>query len=945
MKKLTMNKTTAAMLMAMSTLYGCGGSAEDPKPSDAVDSRIVTAATLSGSAIKGSLDSAKISVEQMNKSPITITSGELTDASGKVSLVVESDLGFGINSPFKVSVTATSATRMMCDAIDCAGVTMGEELSGEPLTGTVLKSLSFVKVPYGAQASGSSLPFQANALTTIATPLVENAVVNGANITQKVLFDVQALSASDLTLRAIGVSVASTNLFETQLISAESYENFVTGEKCSTQTTTDELGNEVDVEECSDVLVSPAIITLSLANAAFANIVQDESFNARFNEVNVAITAAMEGDTLALTPVRERLFATVSAVPFLAELGVTAESVIDVGLSFALASDDSGPVQEVTTSANLASATITGRARISDGEAETMAFDKDSSTKWLDNGGVPTAAEPSWVQLQFTEAHAVSSLFITSANDAPERDPENFDLLASNDGENWLTLASFLGESFDERFERKEFSFSNGLEYSFYRLNITKNKGDTSLMQLAEIQLVGPVYASKDHTDPVGSNVITGRARISDGEAETMAFDNDAQTKWLDNGGVPSVAEPSWVQVDFPEAVAVNVLAITSANDGPERDPENFTLVASNDDGATWTTIGDWLGESFDERFERKLFTAGNALAYSTYRLNITKNKGDSNLMQLAEIELIGPKVPSVQHSHSAGVTYTERARISDGEAGSMAFDNSADSKWLDNGGVPSVEEPSWVVVSLPAAAAVNTLALTSANDAPERDPENFAVWASNDNENWIELASWIGESFDNRFERKQYRFANDIGFSFYRFNITKNKGDTSLMQIAEIELIGPQVASVDLSSSAGTTITGRARISDNEAETFAFDDLTSTKWLDNGGVPSVEAPSWVQLDFVSPKIVNSIAITSANDGPERDPENFTVVGSNDGGATWEVVESWVGESFDKRFERKLFEMRNGFAYTSYRINITKNKGDSNLMQIAEIELIGPAQQ
>ena len=97
-----------------------------------------------------------------------------------------------------------------------------------------------------------------------------------------------------------------------------------------------------------------------------------------------------------------------------------------------------------------------------------------------------------------------------------------------------------------------------------------------------------------------------------------------------------------------------------------------------------------------------------------------------------------------------------------------------------------------------------------------------------------------------------------------------------------------------------------------------------------------------MQLDFVGPKIVNSIAIISANDSPERDPENFTVVGSNDGGATWEVIESWIGESFDSRFERKLFEMRNGFAYASYRINITKNKGDSNLMQIAEIELIGP---
>jgi hypothetical protein len=271
-----------------------------------------------------------------------------------------------------------------------------------------------------------------------------------------------------------------------------------------------------------------------------------------------------------------------------------------------------------------------------------------------------------------------------------------------------------------------------------------------------------------------------------------------------------------------------------------------------------------------------------------------------------------------------------------------MAFDGDATTKWLDNGGVPSVEEPSWVVVTMTAPATVNTLALTSANDAPERDPENFEVWGSNDGLSWIVLGSWLGESFDERFERKQFSFANDLAFGFYRFNISKNKGDSNLMQITEIELIGPQFASVDVSSSVGTGFSARAIIGDAEAETMAFDDDTNTKWLDNGGVPSVEDPSWVQLDFANPRIVNNMSITSANDGPERDPENFTLVGSNDAGVTWEVVESFIGESFDERFERKLFEMNNGFAYSTYRLNITKNKGDSNLMQIAEIELIGP---
>jgi hypothetical protein len=164
-------------------------------------------------------------------------------------------------------------------------------------------------------------------------------------------------------------------------------------------------------------------------------------------------------------------------------------------------------------------------------------------------------------------------------------------------------------------------------------------------------------------------------------------------------------------------------------------------------------------------------------------------------------------------------------------------------------------------------------------------------------------------------------------------------------MQVAEIELIGPQYSAIDHSSDPSAVFSARNRIGDGEAESKAFDDDINTKWLDHNdwaGAPTAEDPSWVQVDFPAKKIVSSLAITSANDADGRDPENFDLQGSNDGGVTWSTIKSWVGESWDNRFERKLFEMGNGFSYTSYRLNITKNKGDDTLMQIAEIELIGP---
>lgn len=960
MKHFKNNKLYAVIALAMSGLYGCGG-AGDADPANVPVVIDTTSADISGSAIKGTLSNALVSVMQMNGSDISMGSGDRTSADGKISFSVEGKQGFGINGMLKIDVTADASTSMMCDAISCAGVDMGDMLSGAPLEGTKFTTLTYVQVPYASSSDGVvDASFQANALTTIASTLVAEQVAGGRNVSVRPLYELALADNSQTLLKALGIS-AKANVFSSELVSAESYDNFVTGENCEDvaqvdedgNPITDSEGNPVTQEVCVDTLVSGDIIKLSLANAAFANITEAESFSGLMSEVAGAIAIAQTGDVSVLTPLRERMLASVSAVPYLDKLSLTADSVIDLSLAFLDSDTSSGPVHEITTEANLASAVITGRNRISDAEAETMVFDGDVETKWLDHNewkGAPSVEDPSWLQVQFAEPQAVSSLFITSANDAPARDPENFQVLASNDGENWLTLAEFIGETFDERYERKEFRFVNGLEFTHYRLNITKNKGDDTLMQIAEVEFVGPIYTSADHTDPVGSANITARNRIGDAEAETMAFDNKIETKWLDHNdwkGAPSVEDPSWVQIDLPEPKAVDTLVLTSADDAEGRDPENFNLQGSND-GENWFTLSEWIGESFDERHQRRQFSVANSLAFSSYKLNITKNKGDDTLMQIAEIGLVGPKLPDLNHALMDGKVVTFRNAISDTEAGDMALDGDAQTKWLDHNewkGAPSVEDPSWIEVQFPAPVAVNKLGMISANDADARDPENFYIQASNDGENWVTLASWIGEGFDERFERRVFPFSNDLGFSHYRVEITKNKGDDTLMQVAEIELIGPQYQSVDHSSTPGAEVSVRNAIGEAEAGAMAFDDNIETKWLDHNewkGAPSEEDPSWIQVDLPQAKIVSSIAITSANDADGRDPENFNIEGSNDGGVTWTRLGSWIGESWDNRYERKLFEMGNGFAFNTYRINITKNKGDDTLMQIAEIELIGP---
>ncbi|GGW84814.1 discoidin domain-containing protein [Alteromonas halophila] len=931
MNTFTIKPLSALVAVALTGLYGCGG-ADSPDPQDIPKTVEYTSADVRGSVVKGTVSNAAISVQQMNGAELTIDDGGArTNSNGVADFSVTGAEGFGLDGMVKITATADSESAMVCDAANCAGVTTGGMLSGEPLSGTSFTTMSYVDVPYANAADGTAdAAFQANALTTMGTRLVEADIDGGRNVSVRQLFELALADSSADVVKALG-STVKLNVFNEPLISAESYSNFVVDEQCSEP----EEGQQAS---CEDVLASTDVIKLSLLNAAFADMDEAETMTGKMDEVMTAITAAREGDESLLPPLREALMEDIAAMPVLAALGLTAEDIIDPTLAFSEPEASSGPVREVTTADNIASATITARNSISDNENQFKAFDGDPSTKWLDHNdyeGAPTVEDPSWIEIQFAEAHAVNTLYITSANDAPGRDPQNFNLLASNDGETWVTLAEFVGVNFDERFERQAFRFSNGLEYSHYRLNITKNRNDDQLMQLAEIALVGPIYPSVDHTDPVGTVSLSARSSISDAEAEDKAFDNNPETKWLDDGGVPTDDEPSWVEVTFPEAVAVDTLAITSANDAPARDPQNFNLQGSNDGGETWVALGEWVGENFDDRFTRNTFSVDNSLSYSLYRLNITKNKGDAPLMQLAEIELIGPVTADVNHSLTDGRTVTERYAISDAESGEKAFDGDPQTKWLDHNdwaGAPTAEDPAWAEVAFPAPVTVNKLALISANDAPSRDPQNFNLQASDDGENWVTLSGWIGENFDERFERRQFSFSNDLGYKFYRFNVTKNRGDDTLMQVAEIELIGPVYSSVDLSMQAGVSVSA----SSGDAPAAVIDGDTATRWSATAG-----EETWLDITLPASQIVNSIAIT--NGEAANSPADFVLLGSNDGGETWHTVESWSGETWDNGTQRTLYDMANGFAYTTYRLAVSQAT-DSDTVEIAEIELIGPQQ-
>ncbi len=152
---------------------------------------------------------------------------------------------------------------------------------------------------------------------------------------------------------------------------------------------------------------------------------------------------------------------------------------------------------------------ITASGQNCPNETKDKAFDGNSRTKWL------TFADEGWIQVD----HDNNPIFIngyqlTSANDAPERDPMDWRLLGSQNGRDWVELDRRNGERFSARFQTKNYRFDSQGAFRVIRLAIDSNRDPAAAnsTQLAEIQFIDD-GTRPDTTPPVitlrGANPMT----------------------------------------------------------------------------------------------------------------------------------------------------------------------------------------------------------------------------------------------------------------------------------------------------------------------------------------------------------------------------------------------------------------------------------------------------
>ncbi len=288
------------------------------------------------------------------------------------------------------------------------------------------------------------------------------------------------------------------------------------------------------------------------------------------------------------------------------------------------------------------------------------------------------------------------------------------------------------------------------------------------------------------------------------GESVEFAIDNNSDTKYLnfDTLNAGFTVELSRGQV------AVTGLRLTSANDSSDRDPASFVISGSNN-GDSFQEVARGTVPFFANRFETVQIDFENDSAYSHYRLVFptVRNAAVAVAMQIAEVELLG-WIPEGEVDNPGdpdtpdGIDLTRLEDISSledtiepttnnspvNEEVWHAIDNITETKYLNFDG----PESGFTIQPAAGPTVVNGLRLTSANDAPGRDPASYLLEGSLNGIAFDLISQGEVPVFDDRFTAVEIAFSNNISFEYYRLTFpTLRGGSGQLMQIAEVEFLG----------------------------------------------------------------------------------------------------------------------------------------------------------
>ena len=199
-----------------------------------------------------------------------------------------------------------------------------------------------------------------------------------------------------------------------------------------------------------------------------------------------------------------------------------------------------------------------------DNERPAFAFDGDPKTKWLHFGA------RAWLQVRLEKPAKPAAYALVSANDDAPRDPKDFRLLGSDDGETFETLDEQSGQDFESRFQRRKYPLAPKRAYRWYRLDVSANHGDKG-------------WGNS------GTRLQLGEFDLLDAEGQSLVRPKDASAKKADyvSAWASRTGKDEWVFVDLGEGCTFGRVTLDWCKTGWAKAYD----VQVSDDARAWRTV------------------------------------------------------------------------------------------------------------------------------------------------------------------------------------------------------------------------------------------------------------------------------------------------------------------------------------------------------------------
>ncbi len=594
-----------------------------------------------------------------------------------------------------------------------------------------------------------------------------------------------------------------------------------------------------------------------------------------------------------------------------------------------------------------------------------------------------------WMKYVSTKPSKLQRYTLTSANDAPERDPIDWTLEGSNDGINWEVLDTQTNQNFISRFSTMEYKVTGANADKYYlqfRLNVSKMVSGKTF-QLAEWQLFGN-EVPRIKVACIGNSITEGIGVSSGDDTYPSILQKNlglvqyevrnfgASGRVMTKEPVAAIGWSYWTHPRYQQSLDW------------EPDIVIIKLGTNDSDPSRWPTYKDHFKADYIDMVNSFKNLSSSPKVYVCYPIPLStaslatqeNNLATGVIPMITEvatetgstiIDLHTPLMkksymtPDGCHPNKKGTTYmahiVAKALCQDCELPALPSDlflflSSFDqtdkgvpsasvsgldmASLIDNNPSTAINAPFtkgedvWFQIELPGDLKMSAYSITS--DAAENSPKSWELqglsstgtWTKIDEQKDVVFLSAETKVFDSYFTA----YSGLKNYKEYRLLIKDNNGGETI-GLKEWQIFGsPANAEVSVTYNGGL-ITDQYNLTGNEGVQSLIDKKIDTKYcaVDKG------TSYWIQYVSPVPVKLGRYALTSANDAPGRDPVDWKLEVSNTGNR-WIEIDKRSNQEFVGRFSTLEYQATTTSEYTHFRLTVNRLK-DGNTFQLAEWQL------